>query len=256
MIPEQDFERLSAYLDDELSPAEKARLEARLAGDADLLVALTDLRRQARALRGLPPLKPPRNFTLTAAQARAVRRPRSPFFESLFPALRLATSLSAAAFALVLAAAVMTPAQPQAATSFQAAAPVPKEASPLAETGGAGQAEGPAAALAPADTPLPEGTAVPEAMLSAAAEAPTEPGGMAVESYGTGAEPPAADASRQAETPAANQVFLPGVSAAPDAVPAPAGQEIPLSAWAWGLGALTALLAAGWAALTWFLHRR
>lgn len=238
MIPEQDFERLSAYLDDELSPAEKGRLEARLSGDTELSAALSDLRRQARALRGLPAFKSPRNFTLTVEQARALRRPRPRFFEALFPALRLTTSLSAAAFALVLAAAVMTPALP-------AAAPLTKEAA-----GGAALQEAPAAALAVDATPAPE------ALFSASAPASGGTADTQVESYGTGAEPPANDAARQA-APAETQT--PELEmAAPSALPAPlsaAPATLPLANWAWGLGALTAALAAGWATLAWLARR-
>src|SRR3990172_1219271 len=87
MTTPRDLDRLSAYLDNQLSPAEKAGLEARLAGEPGLRSALTDLRVTVRLLRALPTVKPPRSFTLTAAQAEAVRRPRG---LRLFPALRLA----------------------------------------------------------------------------------------------------------------------------------------------------------------------
>ncbi len=84
----QDFERLSAYIDNQLSPAEKADLEARLAQDAQLRAGLDDLRRTVRALRNLPTVKPPRSFTLTPEQAGARAR-RGP----LFPVLRLAAAV-------------------------------------------------------------------------------------------------------------------------------------------------------------------
>jgi anti-sigma factor RsiW len=96
MISPQDFDRLSAYLDNQLSPAEKARFESRLEREPDLRAALDDLRATVRALRSLPVLKPPRNFTLSPAQARAIAPPRR-----VFPALRLATALTALAFVVV-----------------------------------------------------------------------------------------------------------------------------------------------------------
>ena len=69
MTSPQDLDRLSAYLDNALSAPEKARLEARLEKDAELQDALAGLRQTAAALRSLPALKPPRNFTLSARQA-------------------------------------------------------------------------------------------------------------------------------------------------------------------------------------------
>jgi len=101
MTPPQDLDRLSAYLDNTLSPADRARLEARLAREPELRAALNDLRVTVRLLRALPTLKPPRSFTLTAAQVEAVRRPRG---LQLFPALRLATALATLLFVAVLAA--------------------------------------------------------------------------------------------------------------------------------------------------------
>jgi len=84
----RDFEQLSAYIDNQLSPAEKAALEARLAKEAELQATLNDLRRTVKVLRGLPPVKPPRSFTLTPQQA-GVRARRGP----LFPVFRLAAAL-------------------------------------------------------------------------------------------------------------------------------------------------------------------
>jgi hypothetical protein len=94
----QDFERLSAYIDNQLSPVEKAALEARLAREPELQAGLNDLRRTVRALRSLPPVKPPRSFTLTPEQvgARARRGP-------LFPSLRLGAALATLILALVVA---------------------------------------------------------------------------------------------------------------------------------------------------------
>jgi hypothetical protein len=62
-----DLELLSAYLDNELTPAERIALERRLAQDADLRAALDDLRGVTRAIRGLPTLRAPRDFRLDPA---------------------------------------------------------------------------------------------------------------------------------------------------------------------------------------------
>jgi hypothetical protein len=137
-----DFERLSAYIDNQLSPAEKADLEARLAKEADLQATLTDLRRTVRALRSLPPVKPPRNFTLTPDQVpQHVRARRGP----LFPVFRLAAALCT----LLL---VLTVARDYATSSLGAAA----VANVTTQGGGASTVAAPNAA--PLLTPSPDGS--------------------------------------------------------------------------------------------------
>src|SRR5574341_2303351 len=120
MTTPQDFDRLSAYLDNQLSPAEKAGLEARLDHEPELRVALDDLRMAVRALRSLPTVKPPRNFTLSPDRARAIVRPRG-----VFPALRLATALAAFAFVIAVVGDFATNlAQPRLASAPAAAVTV------------------------------------------------------------------------------------------------------------------------------------
>src|SRR5512136_774671 len=97
MISSQDFERLSAYLDNQLSSKEKAALEVRLAREPELNATLDELRQTVRALRTLPAVRPPRNFTLSARQLGAAPQRR------FFPVLRLATSLAALAMVLAFA---------------------------------------------------------------------------------------------------------------------------------------------------------
>lgn len=116
MTTAQDFDRLSAYLDNQLLPAEKARLEARMEREPELKATLDDLRMTVRALRSLPTVKPPRNFTLTPELARAMTAP-----QRAFPALRLATALAALAFVVVVVGDFAT-------TLNQAAAPAPAAA--------------------------------------------------------------------------------------------------------------------------------
>jgi hypothetical protein len=86
-------------VDNQLPAGEKARLEARLAREPELKAALAELRLTVRALRSLPTVRPPRNFTLTRAQAEAHTRTRF----QVFPVLRLATAFAAFAFVLVVA---------------------------------------------------------------------------------------------------------------------------------------------------------
>jgi len=94
-------ELLSAYLDGELSPRERARLEARLATDPELRERLEGLRRTVALVRGLPQVQAPRNFLLTPAMVAPVRRRPAPR-RWLAPALTFATTLSALACAAVL----------------------------------------------------------------------------------------------------------------------------------------------------------
>lgn len=254
MISEQDFERLSAYIDNQLSPAEKSALDARLSREPELRATLLELRRQVRALRDLPRLKPPRSFTLTPAQAQALRRP-APGLPSFFPALRLATSLSAVAFAILTGLSVMSPAARPLALAPAAAPEAARQTA--ADAGGAALAEtdmAPLAAPAPgvemgqasgtetgADAPTQEvfsitGFATPEATAPAVSAGAAEEATVIAD-----APPSAAKAGGEADA----------ASAAVDQAPAPAGPT-PLQWGAMGLGVLTLVLAA----LTWLARRQ
>jgi hypothetical protein len=61
---ETQRERLSAYVDGELPAAERAALEAHLAGCARCAAELSELRQVAGLLRALPAARVPRSFTL------------------------------------------------------------------------------------------------------------------------------------------------------------------------------------------------
>ncbi len=75
-IPARDLERLSAYLDGQLSDSERSALHERLQREAPLALALEELRQVREALRALPPVRLPRNFTLTPEMA-GQARPRT-----------------------------------------------------------------------------------------------------------------------------------------------------------------------------------
>jgi hypothetical protein len=115
MTTPQDLERLSAYLDHQLSPAEKTRLEARLKQEPELQAALTDLRATMRLLRNLPTLKPPRNFTLSASQASQLSQRRP-----IFVRLRLATAMAMLALTTVIGGDLL------ASLTLRATAPLPE----------------------------------------------------------------------------------------------------------------------------------
>lgn len=92
----RDWETLSAYLDGELTERQRQDLEARLTREVNLQAALDELRDTRTALRSLPPLRAPRNFTLSAevAGARA--------WASLYSRLRLASALAGVLFAVLV----------------------------------------------------------------------------------------------------------------------------------------------------------
>ena len=97
-LKSRDLELLSAYLDNRLADRERTALEARLAKDRHLQTELAELRTTVQALRSLPKLKAPRNYTLSPETAEALRR--RPW--SFFPALQVMATLSTALFLLVV----------------------------------------------------------------------------------------------------------------------------------------------------------
>ncbi|GMR09582.1 MAG: hypothetical protein BMS9Abin28_0401 [Anaerolineae bacterium] len=94
-IARRDLERLSAFLDGELSPAEAEKLVARLATDKQLNGTLEALRATAEAVGSLPEVSTPRSFALTEEMVRPRRA---------YPVLQLSTAVAALGFVLVIGA--------------------------------------------------------------------------------------------------------------------------------------------------------
>ncbi|MBZ0289173.1 MAG: hypothetical protein K8I30_16250 [Anaerolineae bacterium] len=92
-----DYERLSAYLDGALTDTERAELESRLQTDDGLRRELDALRQTVNLVRALPPLKAPRNFTLTPAMV----RPRTARW-LIFPTSAAFSTISAAAATVLI----------------------------------------------------------------------------------------------------------------------------------------------------------
>lgn len=150
---EQIDEWLSAYIDGALSLQERARLEARLAQDADLRARLESLQRTVALVRGLPPVPAPRNFLLTPAMVRPpapAAHPSAPRARRLAPALTFATVVSGLLCIILLVGNLITPGL----GGPGAAAPAPMIAY---ETGLSPQAPGTQEALAK-KAPLPSET--------------------------------------------------------------------------------------------------
>jgi anti-sigma factor RsiW len=96
-ISPRDWETLSAHLDEQLSPRQRKRLQARLQHEPELRTALGELRRTRSVLRSLPRLRSPRNFTLTpemVGQRRGANR--------FYPVFGLASALASILLVLVL----------------------------------------------------------------------------------------------------------------------------------------------------------
>ena len=96
----QELNRLSAYLDNALSPRETRKFEARLAANPELKEKLDNLRRTKIALGHLTRLRAPHNFTLTPDMV-SVRKPSR---QPLQTTLRLASALAAILLVVVFSA--------------------------------------------------------------------------------------------------------------------------------------------------------
>lgn len=96
----RDWETLSAYLDRQLKPKELAHLEVRLSANPQLSAALGELQRTRDALRSLPKMRAPRNYTLTPQMVGQRFKIRSQPTRRIAPVLGFATAF--ATFILVL----------------------------------------------------------------------------------------------------------------------------------------------------------
>jgi len=110
----RDVEKLSAYLDGQLKPSEKAHLEARLRTEPELASVLQDLRQARGILRQLPKRRAPRNFTLTPKMVGL-----KPPMPRAYPVFRLATALATLLLFFTFATNFMAP------LMTRTAAPVP-----------------------------------------------------------------------------------------------------------------------------------
>ncbi len=167
----RDVEQLSAYLDRQLSPADRSRLEERIKAEPQLETLLHDLREARSALRKTPARPVPRNFTLTPKMARI--RPPLP---RLIPTLSWASAVASLLFFLALGSRLIGQ------FSFGAAAPMVSSAPMTSQGSGLGGGE--AATVPPTfdntllNTPTPEASllGVPQPTQSAASRLAPAPG--------------------------------------------------------------------------------
>lgn len=216
-LNDADFELLSAYVDSQLAPDERADLERRLAADAGLRAALAELRATVGLLRELEPLAPPRSFAIDP-RAAAPRRGWS------FPWMTLGSALVALFVLVAFGAALL---RTGAATTSAPMAAMPQEQAAAASTAAPMLAAPPAAASDPlarqAGGGAPENTLsatqgnaypAPEAPIAAAGAVTSAP---AADSGAAAALPTAAPAMTSPPEPSA----LPAPAAALAATPAP-----------------------------------
>lgn len=198
-----DLELLSAYLDDELAPAERAALERRLAVDARLQAELEALRGVAARVRALPILAAPRDFRLDPAvygrrEAHGLRMPIWSVPPRRFYGWASALSAAAAAFILLVG---MLSLLGSGASPYAAAPARQQAAAPLALTGEAQIALAPTATIPLTLTPLEAGETA-----GAAERALLPPNGTVAA--------PAAESAIAAAAPAAEATTLDGGVAA------------------------------------------
>lgn len=141
-ISQRQWEALSAYLDGELNPKERERLEGQLRSRIELQESLDELRRTRQVLRKTPRRKAPRNFTLTPSMV------GSPSLSNQavgwFTTLRFSSALASLLLVLVLLSDFIIHRTP--AVNFEmAAAPAPAERSQFVITEEVEMAEAPQA---------------------------------------------------------------------------------------------------------------
>ncbi len=203
-------ERMSPYMDGQLSPAEAAQLEAHIRNCVECANELLALRTTRQLLQAMPSVRLPRAFTLEAAPRRQVL-PRAFFF------LRTATAVTAAVFVALLAASLVLPFSGPAPAS----APAVLQSRPPAAAAPA-QAQHPTAASAAASQ-------APQRAAPAGAESKAAPAAGAASSSSSGVTPnklqapapvPQAPAAAPADTASAPP------KASPSAEPGPSSSAI------------------------------
>ncbi len=227
-------EQLSAYLDKQVSPAERATIDAHLQQCSECRAELESLRQTVAMLHSLPRVAVPRAFTLSEAQA-GIRRPAAApgWFGGLARGLGAVAAIALVAFVAVsvlrpeqapwqpnqtIARAQPTPVAPTVAPAIAVPmAPVATEA-PLAKL----QEQSPAAAVEPSPEPAVAMLAAPETEAPAARE-------VAPSSAVDATEPPADLAGTAFGAPAApvDAIDAPMLAAPMPAAPMPMAKAAP-----------------------------
>jgi len=214
--PEQahvGIDLLSAYLDQQVAPAERVRIEAHLRACASCRGELESLRRTVALLHALPRVPLPRAFTLSESQVGILRPAARPaWYGGLLRGLGAVAAIALVAFiaTTLLRRPEASPGATLARAPTTVVAKVAQPAAPTTSASAAAPEQSPAAdqvapkalavvppqAAAPTAQPLPAAPA-PQANIAAptAAPAPSEPAAVPTRA-------PAAEAPRQSATTA------------------------------------------------------
>lgn len=123
-LTERDYDLLSLYIDDALTPPERRAVESRLASDIELRAELDALRQTIALLKSLPEMVAPRDLRLTpkiAADSLAELKSAQPAARPRRTVVQMLTTFAAAAASLVLVlAGALTLMQPQMPTGTSA----------------------------------------------------------------------------------------------------------------------------------------
>jgi len=203
---ERRDELLSAYLDADLTSAERDQLDARLATDTDLRDALEGMRLVRDTLATLEPARAPRSFAITAPPVPQPRRA----FGRLDLVTRIGAMTAAVAFVVVLAGDLTGAGTPIADQSFSTTAEIAAiQPEPAADGGAAGGSADSAGEVASggserstSDGPAP----APAAATEEAAPPPASSSSDAAEAAPTEAAPLPAEATVEAAAAASTDL--------------------------------------------------
>jgi hypothetical protein len=156
-----DLEKLSAFLDGQLSKAEKARLESRLQEDKELVSVLEDLQQTRAILQKTPQHRIPRDFRLTPKMT-GVRPP----LPTLVPAFSWASAAAMLLFIFTLGVNMLGHLASSSPATLMAAAPM--------SSGAYGVGGGPTISQTPA-TDNAQNMSTPEKLAIAPPEATPQP---------------------------------------------------------------------------------
>ncbi|MBC8160084.1 MAG: zf-HC2 domain-containing protein [Roseiflexaceae bacterium] len=200
-ISDADLELVSAYLDNQLGPPERAALEARFAQEAALRQARDELGATITLLRELAPARPPRSFTLDPATTVPLRSAWQ------LPAtwMRLGAAFASLMLALTFTFSTVNTANPASSISinqeaYDASSGAAATSAPAAAEATAAPAAGMTAAPAAAALELP---AAPAPGITAAPASESAPLISADAAPASAAEAPAARAAESDTTGAA-----------------------------------------------------
>lgn len=228
----RDIEKLSAYLDGQVSQSERTRLEKMIQSDENLAAALKELRHTHTLLQRTPHRRAPRNFTLTPKMA-GIRAP----VPRLVPVFSWASAVAMLLFIFTLGTSLIGQ------LSFGATAPM-LAAAPSSGLGGGPPA---AATMAPANAaPATAAPVNPAPAFPAPATAAPVTAAPAIKATDQSVQPTATPEAYALSVPAATP---PGTSRVLPPQTAAKTQPKPLNPWlvVWPavgllLGALALLL--------------